>query len=207
MSYGSVHVLMIEDSAADAELVEHELSKTGLEFDCTRVEANDEFLTELRQHPPQLVLSDNGLPSFDGLTVLTMVRERYPDVPFIFVTGGASDDRMTKALENGATDYVLKQHLSELGPAVRRALRETEERKLRRGLEAERDYLTKELQIARTQAKHLSNLLHICSGCRKLRDDGGEWLQLEEYFERATGTQFSHGMCPDCVQKYFTGYV
>jgi len=73
----------------------------------------------------------------------------------------------------------------------------------RKEREAERERLIGELQDATAKIKTLRGLLPICSACKKIRDDAGYWNRLESYVERHTDAQFTHGLCPDCVQKYF----
>src|SRR5207249_3715276 len=74
-----LQILMVEDNATDGGLVKDELARAGLKFNFKRVETDGEFLNELRRHPPDLVLSDHGLPTFDALTALAIVRDRDPD--------------------------------------------------------------------------------------------------------------------------------
>jgi two-component system, NarL family, sensor histidine kinase UhpB len=92
------------------------------------------------------VLADYSLPGFDGFKALSILRDRCPDVPFIFVSGSLGEERATEALRSGATDYVLKDRLRRLPAVVRRALAETEERRERRkaqaALEAQRVLLS-----------------------------------------------------------------
>jgi len=120
---------MIEDVPADTVMINHELRKGGLAFRSKRIESRDDFLHELEHHPPDVILSDHGLPSFDGFTALAIARNRCPDVPFIFVTSKLGEQMAIETFESGATDYVLKNNLSRLVPAVQRALREAEERR------------------------------------------------------------------------------
>ena len=122
-------ILIVEDVASDVIHINHELRKGGLSFRSRRVETKEAFLEEIQQNPPDLVLSDHGLPQFDGFTALALARDQCPDVPFIFVTGSRGEEVAIETFESGATDYVLKSRLStNLFPAVRRALREAEER-------------------------------------------------------------------------------
>src|SRR6267378_4968151 len=119
---------MLEDDAADAELTRFTLRKGGLHFSVVRVDSKEEFLNELDQRPPALILSDYSLPGFDGNEALTLARQKCPETPFIFVTGTMGEEVAIETLKNGATDYVLKTRLSRLIPAVHRALREAKER-------------------------------------------------------------------------------
>lgn len=78
---------MIEDVVQDATLVEHTLKDGGFDFTFKRVDTEDDFVHELERFHPSVILSDHGLPSFDGFTALSLAQKRAPDVPFIFVTG------------------------------------------------------------------------------------------------------------------------
>jgi len=121
------HVLILEDNPEDAELILRELKKTGLPMECSRVEREQEFCEALNKRP-DLVISDYWLPEFDGLTALERTRARYPGLPFIFVSGVMGEETAVESLKRGATDYVLKNRLERLGPAVLRALAEVKAR-------------------------------------------------------------------------------
>ena len=113
---------MIEDEARDAELAEHALQEQGFDFTFKRVDTEDSFLREIEKARPSVILSDHGLPAFDGFAALAIAQQKAPEVPFIFVTGSLGEEMATKALKSGATDFVLKHRLSTLAPAVHRAL-------------------------------------------------------------------------------------
>jgi PAS domain S-box-containing protein len=130
-----INILIIEDVPADVVLINHELRRGGLSFKAKRVGTRDEFLEELRRGPPDLILSDHGLPQFDGFSALAIAQKQCPEVPFLFVTGSMGEEVAIESLKSGATDYVLKNRLTGLMPAVTRALRLADEQ--RRRLEAE----------------------------------------------------------------------
>jgi PAS domain S-box-containing protein len=130
-----LRILILEDVPTDAELMERELRKGGIKFSSKRVDTRKAFLKELRDFEPDLILGDYKLPSFDGLSALGIVQEKCPDVPFIFISGTIGEDLAIETLKRGATDYVLKDRLSRLAPAVNRALREVEERTERKQVE------------------------------------------------------------------------
>jgi len=123
-----VHILILEDDTRDALLIKDQLQRTGLDFKSRRVDTRDAFVQSLVDDPPHLILSDHGLPAFDGFSALELAKEKAPDIPFIFVTGSLGEETAVKALKTGATDYILKHKLIELGPSVHRALREAAER-------------------------------------------------------------------------------
>ncbi|HZO21298.1 MAG TPA: diguanylate cyclase, partial [Steroidobacteraceae bacterium] len=131
-----VRVLFVEDSEADAQLALRRLRADGMECSGRRVETEETLVGALREQAWDLILSDFSLPSFDGLSALTIAVRESPQVPFIFVSGTIGEERAIEALRCGAVDYVLKSNLKRLAPAVRRALREASERVARDVAEA-----------------------------------------------------------------------
>lgn len=130
-----IHILMLEDDSADAELTKFALRKGGLNFSLERVDSKNDYIRELDDNPPALILSDYSLPGFNGNDALEIAMEKCPETPFIFVTGTMGEEVAIQTLKSGATDYVLKTRLSRLMPAVQRALREAEERSQHRRAE------------------------------------------------------------------------
>jgi len=143
-----IRILMLEDTLTDAELHLRELRRHGVPHVARRVETEHDFLREMESWVPDLILADYSLPSFDGLSALALARERRPEIPFIFVSGTMGEEIAIETLKNGATDYVLKERLCRLVPAVRRALREAEEQRRRR--EAERALQEETMERLRT---------------------------------------------------------
>ena len=131
----TVRILILEDDSRDAMLMQDELERGGLNFEVKRVDTREQFLNHLQNDPPDLILSDHGLPAFDGFSALVLAKKTAPDVPFIFVTGSLGEETAVKALKSGATDYVLKHKLSDLAASVHRALREAAERLRRKEAE------------------------------------------------------------------------
>lgn len=119
-----LHVLLLEDDAADAELIAHELQGAGFAFALTRVASEAELRHELESGNTDLILSDHGLPSFDGFKALQIVRATQPEMPFIFVSGSNDQGMVARMFEEGATDYVFKRDVHDLGTAIRHALAE-----------------------------------------------------------------------------------
>ena len=135
-----LHVLMVEDKPEDFELVVRELDDSGLQINTTRVTTERELVTELGRRKPDLVLSDHACAAFDSFGALAQLRANFFDVPFILVSGVLSEALIIRALERGMDDWVNKNQLSNLLPAVLRALRLADERRQRRLLEVERDH-------------------------------------------------------------------
>ena len=132
-----IRLLIVEDVANDAELAAYELRRNGLACAVQRVETEPDYLHALQAFAPDLILCDFTLPRFDGMTALTLAHERYPELPFIFLSGTIGEDIAVESLKQGATDYVLKTNLSRLAPAVRRALDQAEDRRRTRAAERE----------------------------------------------------------------------
>jgi signal transduction histidine kinase len=133
----SVRILYLEDDRNDVELVCAKLEDEGLACSVIPVETQGDFVKALNDNGFDVILADYKLPSFDGLTALGIAREKAPDVPFIFVSGSMGEELAIDSLKRGATDYVLKQRLSRLGPAMRRALEEAQEHREREKAEEE----------------------------------------------------------------------
>lgn len=117
-----LRVLIVEDSPADVALIQHALRKANLQVRARRVESRDAFLHEMEHHPPDIILSDHGVPGFDGFAALAEARTRYPEIPFIFVTGSPPESSTEEAFERVADDHVLKSHIERLAPTIERAL-------------------------------------------------------------------------------------
>jgi signal transduction histidine kinase len=128
-------ILHLEDSQADCEIVQQLLLQDGIDCEITRCDSRDQFVRGLEKFHFDLIFADCTLPQFNGHHALELARELAPDVPFIFVSGTIEEDSAIESLRGGATDYVLKERLSRLVPAVRRALAEVEEKARNREME------------------------------------------------------------------------
>lgn len=125
----TIHILHIEGTAQDAELVQSKLEAAGFVCRITRVWTTAEFDAALRQEKLDLILSDYRLPGCDGISALRQAQQLRPEVPFIFISGTKGEAAAIKALTQGATDYVLKPHLERLESAVKRALQKAGNRR------------------------------------------------------------------------------
>lgn len=130
-----LRVLLVEDSPDDADLNLLELRRNDLLVEGCRVETRDETEKALGAQPWDLVLSDHALPGFSSLEVLELLNDAGLDTPCIIVSGAVGEEAAVQLLHAGAVDYVNKDKLYRLAPAVRRALREAESRRARRSAE------------------------------------------------------------------------
>src|SRR5438128_1813881 len=130
-----IHVLLVEDAPDDAELLLLGLQRGGFAPTWLRVETPEEMRAALASQPFDIILSDYTLPQFSALAALALAKEVASGVPFVVVSGTIGEDLAVETMRAGANDYVLKRTLARLGPAVRRELREAENRKQRKRAE------------------------------------------------------------------------
>lgn len=146
-----LHLLLVEDSDDDARLLVRELTRYGYRVTCERVQTADDLRRALKKPEWEIVLSDYAMPHFTGAAALEIVRGDPRDLPFIFTSATMGEDLAVAAMKAGANDYVMKDNLARLGPAVARELRDAAERHQRRVAEAA---LRNVLRHARTIVVH-----------------------------------------------------
>ena len=123
-----LHILFVEDLPSDMELAEHGLRKSGIKFTSLRVETREAMQKAFTEFKPDLIISDFALPSFDGMQALKLTKENDPTIPFIVFTGSMNEDTAVDCMKAGATDYVIKEHVTRLPFAVNEAF---EQKKIR----------------------------------------------------------------------------
>ncbi|MCJ7565179.1 MAG: PAS domain S-box protein, partial [Candidatus Aminicenantes bacterium] len=121
MEKKKLRILIVEDVPSDAELLEFQLHKRGMEFISERVEMKEDFLKMLREFKPDLILSDYSLPHFDGMTALRLTQELAPTTPFILVTGSMNEETAVECMKAGAADYIIKDHIIRIVPSIKAA--------------------------------------------------------------------------------------
>src|SRR5881227_1345134 len=118
----TVRILIVEDNPDDAALVEREVRRTDMTCTFRRVDTREGMVAALREFTPDVVLTDHSLPTFSARDALQVAQQLSPGTPVIVVTGRLGDEPAVQYLQLGAADYVVKDHLHRLGPAVLRAL-------------------------------------------------------------------------------------
>jgi CheY-like chemotaxis protein len=193
----SMRILIAEDDAVSRHLLQATLGRWGYDV----VVAGDGAAAwQLFQEgeAPALAILDWNMPGLDGLEVCRKVRQAQADrqaTYLILLTGRGGREDVVAGLEGGADDYILKPFdPQELRARLRSGLRIVE---LQRRL-AER---VRDLENALHQVRQLEGLLPICMYCKRIRDDGNYWQQLECYLASHSGAQFSHGICPACYHS------
>ena len=118
-----LRILILEDVPTDAELLKRRLKTDGIVFISRWVDKKDDFLRELEDFSPDIIISDYSIPQFTGMEALKLVQELYPSIPLIIVTGSLNEETAVECMKAGAADYVLKDRLKRLSPAVDEALK------------------------------------------------------------------------------------
>ncbi|OFY39015.1 MAG: hypothetical protein A2X18_05640 [Bacteroidetes bacterium GWF2_40_14] len=124
-------ILMVEDLQTDAELIKREITRSGIRFTSRIVETKEDYLNALQEFDPDIILSDFSLPTFDGMQAILLQQELANHVPFILVTGSINEETAVEVMKAGADDYVIKEHLTRLGAAIRAAIQKKEIIRLR----------------------------------------------------------------------------
>jgi signal transduction histidine kinase/CheY-like chemotaxis protein len=148
-----IKILHLEDSLNDSELIQSFIESGEIDFEYFLSDNEADYIKILKKESIDLILSDYGLPDYDGNEALRFVRERYSHIPFIFVSGKIGEDAAIEAMINGATDYVFKNKLERLVPAINRAMHEYE-------LEIKRRHAEKNLK-EKTELLEAQNLKYI----------------------------------------------
>jgi two-component system, cell cycle sensor histidine kinase and response regulator CckA len=173
-----IRVLHLEDSPRDAEVVQHKLESGGLGCEIVLVDSKEGFESALARDVYDVILCDHNLPGYDGRSAIKLARERLPLVPVISLSGTLGEEEAVECLKQGATDYVLKQRLERLVPAVKRALQEAEERRARLQAEA----------ASRETEEQFRSMFEVASiGMAQADPRTGQWLRVNQKMCAITG--------------------
>jgi PAS domain S-box-containing protein len=170
-------IVHLEDNKIDVELVQEILTLEDLNCKITSVDNRSDFINALKEESIDVILADYSLPSFDGLSALKLTREMGLRTPFILVSAVLGEELAIEALQNGATDYVLKSRMERLVPAIQRALREEEDKDQRKKLEK---------TITELEAMH-QKLAERVRGFLKMDLPSGKFSLVDMFLEDLSG--------------------
>ena len=173
----TLNLLVIEDNADDLALIERELSRQGLRASCTQASHPDEIDKALRSAAWDAVLVDYHVPGVGFPELIAALAARLPDVPVILVSGGVGEEQAVDLLKSGITDFVLKNRLARVVPALQRALAEAAERHARRLAERK----------LRESESRLSAFLESAHSVACVRDLDGRFVSVNRYAEQTLG--------------------
>jgi two-component system, response regulator PdtaR len=188
-------VLVVEDEALVSDVIQNELEKSGHEV-VGRAADGRQAVKLAQSLRPDVVLMDIAMPEIDGLKATRMIQEVCP-TPVVLLSAHDHQALVIQASLVGAGAYLIKPpNATELTRAMTiAAARFSDLMDLRR--------LNTELQEALAEIRTLKGILPICATCKKIRDDEGYWHQVEVYVRDHSDAEFSHGICPDCLKKFY----
>ncbi|MGV8122364.1 MAG: response regulator [Candidatus Xenobiia bacterium LiM19] len=199
MDRSARHVLLIDDDPVQKTFIHMMLSASCADhFRLSAVLSLAEGCSLMKEDPADVVLLDLCLPDSCREETFHDFHAQFPDIPIVVMTGHDNEETGIHHLKSGAQDYLIKGQVN--GPLLCRSLRYAIERKR---LTLELVKTVADLKEALSEVKTLSSLLPICSYCKKIRDDKGYWQSLEKYFFEHSEMRFSHGLCPECLDKYY----
>lgn len=179
-------VMLVDDEPAILESLKHYLERCHLNV--TIANCGEDALVQFRRKPLDMVVTDLAMPGISGLEVLEEIKRCKPETGVFLLTGKGSIELAVKAVRSGANEFIEKPvDVEELM------------------LKIERFFLQ---QVALKRAAMYEKILPVCAYCRKIRDDRGvtqgqgKWMNLEEYFLKVSGTEVSHGCCPECYEQH-----
>ena len=192
-------ILVVDDDHDLLKLLSDTL--TGQGYRVQVADSGEVALASVVDNPPELILLDIMMPGMNGFEVLHWLKERDEscDIPIIFLSALNQTVQRVKGLKLGAIDFISKPfQIEELLARVQTHLGA---HRLRVRVEEQRD----ELCSALAKLKVLSGFLPICANCKKIRDENGDWNQLETYIREHSEAEFSHGICPECSPTSLPG--
>jgi CheY-like chemotaxis protein len=191
-----VSILVVEDDSNVATVLKARLEIFGYEV-CDVVSSGQRAIDSAMQHHPDLALMDILIEgAMDGIETAAILIKKL-DVPVIFLTCLNDQQVMDRAIKANPYGFLTKPYdKAELQSSIEIALVKHQAAK-------ERERLIAQLEKALLEVKRLSGLLPICASCKKIRDDQGNWQQIESYIQSHSEADFSHGICPDCAQRLY----
>ncbi len=193
-------LLIVDDIEDNISILHTILSKEPYRF---AVASNgEEALSLIAREAPDLSLLDVMLPDKSGFDVLRQINEdsSIPQFPVIFITARTGLEDKVEGFRLGGVDYITKPFQ---GEEVLARVRTHLELKQRRDEQAE---LISQLTASLEEVRQLRGIIPICASCKKIRNDEGYWQQVEEYISSRSEVEFTHGLCPDCIKKFYPDY-
>lgn len=194
-------VLIVDDEPISTQFLKNALQG---DYEVGTARSGAEAIAMVHSTCPDLVLLDVMLPDTSGFEVCRRLKSEEPfgDLPILFVTALDDLDSEILGLGLGGIDYLKKP--VNLSLLRQRVLNHLELKRRSDLVREQRDQLERqktELEEALARVKRLEGILCICAGCKRIRDDGNQWKQLESYLSRHSDARFSHGLCPECYAK------
>jgi two-component system sensor histidine kinase UhpB len=172
-----LRVLMVEDSEDDALLLERELKRGGYELLTRRVQTARDMANKLKEQEWDIVISDYMMPKFNGMDAFKVMKDLGLDLPFILISGKIGEDTAVDAMRTGVHDYIMKDKLARLIPAIQRELREADVRRERKLAE----------EALKESEKRFALFMRHLPGLAYIKDEEGKILYINEFAEKTYG--------------------
>jgi len=196
-------ILIVDDDENTCKSLGLIFGKKG--YQTERATTGREAIDKARKTPFILALLDIKLPDMEGVELIAPLKEMHPDMVTIMVTAYASVENTVRALNEGASGYVIKPlDMDAVLATVREVIEKQRLVREKRRAEEERIKLILKLKEALARVNTLSGLLPICAHCKNIRDDKGYWNKIEEYIRDHSEAEFSHSICPGCKEKLYS---
>jgi CheY-like chemotaxis protein len=188
--------MIVEDEFLIAQELQERIESLGYQV-ISVVDSGEEALVQARREPPQVIIMDIRLQGkMDGIETARALREEL-GIPSIYVTAYADDSMLDDAAKTEHSGYLIKPYRDkELQAAIEAALYKAE-------MERERREVVESLRNSLAEGKRLGGMLAICSECKKVRNEQGDWQAIERYVREHSEATFSHSLCPGCVKKLY----
>lgn len=192
----SSKILVVEDDIVSSMDLRKRLKRLGYNV-CGTLTKGEDVITQFESLSPDIILMDIQLEGeIDGIDTALKLQESY-DIPVIFLTSIVDDSTFERAKISQPFGYIIKPTLDrELQINIEIALYKSK-------IEKEKKELIIQLTEQNNKIKELSGLIPICANCKKIRDDGGYWHQVEEYIRQHTQAEFTHSLCPTCMKQLY----
>lgn len=202
MNDTDLKILLLEDNPDDLVLTREVFKRTkALPMRLAAVSTLKEALAAMKTGRYDAIVADLYLPDSRGQETFEALAKAAPDTPLLLLTALDDEELAMNLVKLGAQDYIVK---GDLNPALLvRAVRYAIERK---ALNTEQARLIRSLEKALAEVKTLSGLLPMCTKCKKIRADTGQWQRVEEYISKRAEVEFTHGLCPDCIKELYPDY-
>jgi two-component system sensor histidine kinase UhpB len=172
-----LRVLMVEDSEDDALMLERELKRGGYELVTRRVQTAKDMANKLKEQEWDIVISDYMMPKFNGMDAFKVMKDSGLDLPFILISGKIGEDTAVDAMRAGVHDYIMKDKLARLIPAIQRELREADVRRERKLAE----------EALKESEKRFALFMRHLPGLAYIKDEEGKILYINEFAEKTYG--------------------
>ncbi|MDM8544107.1 response regulator [Desulfococcaceae bacterium HSG7] len=195
------NIMVVDDTSVNLHLLSKMLQERG--YSVRPLTDGARAIAAAKAEPPDLILLDIMMPEMSGYEVCEKLKaskgdqEHLREIPIIFISALNEVLDKVKAFKLGGVDYITKPFQEE------EVFARLETHLTLRNLQKQLETQNKQLQEALDNVKTLKGLLPICANCKKIRDDGGYWNQIEGYLQQHTDALFSHGLCPHCETELY----